>query len=90
MKLEIADLITKEDGKYITLDVVEYAGKNYAFTNKLTNDEDEEPTEEFYVFTIINNKIEKVIDNDLIEKLLPIFQKNIENELKTIMESETN
>lgn len=89
MKIEKADLITKTDGKYITLDVIKYEGKEYAITNKLTNDENENLTEEYYIFTVINNKIEKIIDNNLIEKLLPIFQNNIEQELKSIMESET-
>lgn len=86
MKIEIADLITRPDGKYITLDVTNYEGKNYAFTNKLTDDENEEPTEEFYVFTVINEKIEKITDENLINKLLPIFQKNLEIEFKKIME----
>lgn len=90
MKIEIADLITKEDGKYITLDVTNYEGVDYAFANKLTDDEEEAPTEELYIFTVINNKIEKVTDENIIIKLLPIFQKNIEQELKKIMESETN
>lgn len=86
MKIETADLITKEEGKYITLDVINYEGKDYAIVNKLT--EEEEPTEELYVFTPTKESIEKIVDEELLNKLLPIFQENLEKEIKKIMENE--
>lgn len=89
MKIEIADLITRSDGKYITLDVINYEGKEYAFVNKLT-EEDEDPTEELYVFTPTSEGTTKITDEELLNKLLPIFQENLEKEIKKIMESETN
>lgn len=88
MKVEKADLITRKDGKYITLDVINYEEQNYAFVNKLT-EKTEDPTNELYVFDINGKTTKKVTDTKLLEKLLPIFQKNLENEIKNIMKSDS-
>ena len=84
MEIKEADLITIDDEKYITLKVLNYEGVDYAFVNKLTSDE--EPTEELYVFTTKDDDIIKVTDVDLINKLLPIFQEKLEQEINKIME----
>ena len=60
MKLEVGDLITLNNGdKYITLDKITYNDKSYFFVNKVTS-ETKEPTEEFYVFTIKDDKFLKI------------------------------
>ena len=84
MKIEIADMITFEGEKYITLDVMNYNNINYAFVNKLT--QDEEPTKEYFIFKPKgNDDLEILTDNNLINILLPIFQKNIEKQIQEIM-----
>lgn len=84
MKIEIADMITFEGEKYITLDVMNYNNINYAFVNKLTHGE--EPTKEYFIFKPKgNDDLEILTDNNLINILLPIFQKNIEKQIQEIM-----
>lgn len=90
MKINIADLITiDDDEKYITLDVLEYEGVEYAFVNKLTSDE--EPTDELYIFTVDEDEedIVKITDEELINKLLPKFQKRLEEQINKIMNEES-
>lgn len=69
--------------KYVTMSVIKENGHEYAFANKFNNGE---PTEEYSIFTIIDNEITIVKDNNLINKLLPIFQKEIANELELILD----
>ena len=90
MKINIADLITiDDDEKYITLDVLEYEGVEYAFVNKLTSDE--EPTDELYIFAVDEDEedIVKITDEELINKLLPKFQKRLEEQINKIMNEES-
>lgn len=84
MKLEIADMLTFKKEKYITLDVINYEGINYAFVNKLT--QDEEPTQEYFIFKPKEiDDIEIVTNTNLINILLPTFQKNVEKQIQEIM-----
>lgn len=84
MNIEIADMISLKGEKYITLDVIEYQNKKYAFMNKLDNEE--EPTSEYYVFTPKgDDDIEVIADENLMNTLIPIFQDNLKKELEKIM-----
>lgn len=83
MAVEKADLLTIDGGKYITLAVLSYEGANYAFTNKITDDE--EVTDEFYIFREYYNGYEKVVDEEKANVLLPKFQKMLEEDLKSLM-----
>ena len=69
--------------EYVTMSVIKENGKEYAFANKLN--EEEESTNEYRIFTIIDDEITVVENNNLINKLLPIFQKEIEKDLKEIL-----
>ena len=87
MKINIAAI--DDDEKYITLDVLNYEGNDYAFVNKLTGDE--EPTEELYIFTVDEEEedIIKITNTELINKLLPMFQKRLEGQINKIMNEES-
>jgi hypothetical protein len=85
-EIEKMDLITKDNKKYITLDVIKYNNKKYAFVNEVT--EEKETTENYFVFEANGLKTNTIIDIDLLNKLLPIFQKNLENEITNILKEE--
>lgn len=85
MAIEKADLLAIDGNKYITLAVLSYDGVNYAFTNKITDDE--EITEEFYIFREYYNGYEKVVDEKIANILLPKFQKMLEDDLKSLMDN---
>ena len=84
MDVVIGDLLTIEGKKYITLEVLDYEGSNYIFTNLMTDDE--ETTEDFYIFRVINNEVEMVLEEKLKNILIPKFQELLENDLKKIIE----
>ncbi len=87
MELVPKEIFTKDNEQYITITTTEYNGKKYAFSNRI-KEETEEITEDYNVFTVENNEIINVNDHELINKLLPIFQENISNELKKIMKDD--
>ena len=84
MNFEKARIIESDNNEeYVTMSVIKENDKEYAFANKL-NDK-EEPTDEYKIFTIVDDEIIIVEDNNLINRLLPIFQKEIEKDLKEIL-----
>lgn len=84
MDVVIGDLLTIEGKKYITLEVLDYEGSNYIFTNLMTDDE--ETTEDFYIFRVINNEVEMVLEEKLKNILISKFQELLENDLKKIID----
>ena len=84
MDVVIGDLLTIEGKKYITLEVLDYEGSNYVFTNLMTDDE--ETTEDFYIFRVINNEVEMVLEEKLKNILISKFQELLENDLKKIID----
>lgn len=85
MKLEVGDLITLNNGdKYITLDKITYNDKSYFFVNKVTS-ETKEPTEEFYVFTIKDDKLLKITNADFINELLPKFKSSLKGQIESLI-----
>lgn len=84
MDVVIGDLLTIEGKKYITLEVLDYEGSNYIFTNLMTDDE--ETTEDFYIFRVINDEVEMVLEEKLKNILIPKFQELLENDLKKIID----
>lgn len=77
MEIKIGSLLTIQNTKYTVMDVVNYEGKKYAFTNEV--DEDEIPTETFILFEIVNGtSVLKVEDKDTLNKVLAIVSKNVQ------------
>lgn len=87
MELKTKTIITLDGDEYITIATTNYKGKEYALSNKIAKGQDE-VTNEYYVFTIENNEIVYVRDNELINTLFPIFQEIIRNELEKIMKGD--
>ena len=76
MDIVVGDLLTIKGEKYITIDVVPYNGINYAFVNKMTNNE--EPTKEFYTLEILSSGVRIVKDKQILDILLPMFSKTVQ------------
>lgn len=84
MFFEKARIIEINDGLYVTMSIVVYNDISYALANKL--DIKENPTDEFSVFIIVNNEYVVVTDINLINQLLPKFQKDLEGDLKSFLD----
>jgi len=77
MKIVLGDLLTINKEKYLVLDSLLHNGQSYVFVNKLTLDENS--TKEFYVFKVIGNTINIVKNKNVLDEILPLFSKNVQN-----------
>ena len=81
MGVEVGDLLTINSEKYITLKTLVYKNYQYAFVNKIT--EDEQITNIYCIFEITENEVRMVIEenlkNILLEKFEELLKKDIEN-----------
>ena len=78
--LEEQELVTYNGEKYIIVAVAEKNNKTYAFANRLDY-LGTEPTDEYSIFTENNGRVGLVIDNQLIQELLPVFQQKVRSEI---------
>ena len=77
------DLLTIEGIKYITLETLSYEGNEYAFVNKVT--ENEEITEEYYIFKVNGDNIVIVVDDNLRNILIPKFEELLRKDIQDII-----
>lgn len=82
MKVEKEDIITIEGIEYAVIDKVLYEGTDYILTNKY---EKEEPTETYIVYELIDDDVLLVTDKKVLEKLAPIFSKDVKKIIDEII-----
>lgn len=85
--VERDDLITfSETDKVIVLDVIEFEGKQYAFVNEVTPDE-QDVTDVYHVMECNSddNTMLKVANKEILDKILPLFSKRLENIINSII-----
>jgi len=75
MELTSGILMTVEGKKYIILETIVYESEKYAFTNEVK--EDEELTEDYYIFKILGNEVKLITNETLLNNLLPKFQEKL-------------
>lgn len=78
--LKEQDLVTYNGEKYIIIAVIEKNDKTYALANRLDY-LGTEPTDEYSIFTENNDRVELIIDNQLVQELLPVFQQKVRSEV---------
>lgn len=81
------DVITfSEDDKVVVLDVIQDEGKVYAFVNGVTPDE-QDVTDKYMVmdYDTATDSMLEIKDKEILDKLLPIFSKRIENIINNII-----
>lgn len=82
MDLRIDDLVTLGDKQFVILDIIDFAGKKYTFVNNVENDN---PTNGFGVYLVEENNFKRVIDDNMINSLIPIFEENVSKRVKDYM-----
>ena len=82
MDLRIDDLVTLGDKQFVILDIIDFAGKKYTFVNNIENDN---PTNGFGVYLVEENNFKRVIDDNMINSLIPIFEENVSKGVKDYM-----
>ena len=84
MDIVFGDLLTVEGKKYMTLATLNYGGNNYAFVNKIIGEE--EITNEYYIFKLLNDGIRVVLEEDLRNILIPKFQEILKQNINELLE----
>lgn len=84
MDIVIGDLLTIEGEKYITLEKLTYENNDYIFVNKVIDENN--LTEEFYIFKIVNNGIIIVESDNLRNILIPKFEELLKKDINKILE----
>lgn len=65
------NVITVNDTDYMVLETIDYQGKKYIFTNEI---KEEEPTDDYYIFNINNSEVTKIVEEELLNKLIEEFK----------------
>jgi len=84
-KVVQGDLITLDGEDYLILDTLTYNGIDYAFANKMTNDE--QPTKEFYTYEIDGDEVSIVEEKEILDIVLPMFSEKIQKIIDNIQEN---
>lgn len=79
-ELKLDDVFELKDGSYIVIDKLVYKDTNYYFTNKLLNED--EPGKEFFVFKGVSNGIVKEKDKEILDYVLKVFSKNMNDKIE--------
>ena len=85
MKVISGDLLTIRSEKYLVLDVMEYGGEDYAFSNKMI--ELEQPTKDYCVFKLVGEGVIRISDNKVLDVLLPRFSSSVQKMVDSYIES---
>ena len=84
MNIDVGDLLTINGAKYMTLEVLSYENKKYAFVNRVINED--EITKEYYIVEDLGGSVKAVVDDDLRKILMPKFEKMLMLDLNSLNE----
>lgn len=82
MEISKQDIIQIDYTKYIVLTSMHYLDREYFFVNEL--DQDEEPTQSYFIFYQDNQELKAVEDMELFHYLIPIFQQKVKEEISNL------
>ena len=82
MNISKQDIIQIENTKYIVLTSTYYLNVEYFLVNEL--DEEEEPTQSYYIFYEDNQELKVMKDGGIFRYLVPIFQQELKKEISNL------
>lgn len=82
MNISKQDIIQIENTKYIVLTSTNYLNVEYFLVNEL--DEEEEPTQSYYIFYKDNQELKVMKDGEIFRYLVPIFQQKLKKEISNL------
>lgn len=82
--MKLNDLFEVKGKDYIVIDLTNYGGEKYLFTNELNNSE--EPTKIFKIFKEVKNGLVEEKNEKILNIILPVFSKGINDKLMIINE----
>ena len=86
MKYELGDIFTLGENTYLVAETSIFMDVEYLLLNKL--DSEEEPTNELYVYKVVEDGLLKVTDQSILDIILPVFNNKIQREVANIQNEE--
>ena len=86
MKYELGDIFTLGDNTYMVAETSMYMEVEYVLLNKL--DSEEEPTNELYIYKVVNNGLVKVTDQSILDIITPVFNNKLQRDINNIQNEE--
>ena len=86
MKYELGDIFTLGENTYMVAETSMYMDVEYLLLNKL--DSEEEPTNELYVYKIVEGGLLKVTEQSILDIILPVFNNKIQRDITNIQNEE--
>ena len=82
MKIELGDIITLSNTKYMVAEMSTYMETDYLLLNKL--DMEEEPSQEFYIYKKNDRGLILITDKNILNILYPVFSNKLQKEINDI------
>ena len=86
MKYENGDIFTLGENNYMVTETSLFMGIDYLLLNKL--DETEEPTNEIFIYKVVEDGLVKITDPSILEVILPIFTNKLQKNIADILAEE--
>lgn len=79
MKYDLGDTFTLGENRYMVAETSTYMDIEYLLLNKLDNKE--EPTNELYVYKIVEDGLLKVTEQSILDIITPVFNNKIQKSI---------
>lgn len=86
MKYELGDIFPLGENKYMVAEMSTYMEVEYLLLSKL--DKEEEPTNELYVYKVVNDGLVKATEQDILDIILPVFNNKIQRDINNVQNEE--
>lgn len=86
MKYELGDIFTLGENKFMVVETSTYMDVEYLLLNKL--DSKEEPTNELFVYKVVEGGLLKVTDQSILDIILPVFDYKIKRDITNVQNEE--
>jgi len=86
MKYELGDIFSLAEEKFMVAETSVYMDVEYLLLNKL--DSEKEPTNELYVYKVVEDGLIKVTEQETLDIILPVFNNKLQKHISNIQNEE--
>ena len=86
MIYELGDIFTLGENRFMVAETSTYMDVEYLLLNKLNNEE--EPTNELFVYKVVEGGLLKVADQSILDIILPVFNNKIQRDITNVQNEE--
>ena len=86
MKYELGDIFPLGENTFMVVETSTYMDVEYLLLNKL--DSEEEPTNELFIYKVVQGGLLKVTDQSILDIILPVFNNKIQRDIANVQNEE--